>query len=67
MTGVELKPCPFCGHAGPRLERVLRNGYAEDQDDPDAFAYYHVCPGCATQGPWTKSQTSAEQRWNMRP
>ena len=50
-------PCPFCG--GEPLLRVQ----AHDAIDSE---FFYVCRGCATQGPWMKSATSALRMWNMR-
>ena len=61
-----LLPCPFCGHTGPVPDKKMRDGYADYPDDPDAFAHFIRCVGCATEGPWHKSAGSAVRAWNMR-
>jgi hypothetical protein len=60
-----LLPCPFCG-GQPIPEKALRDGYADCQDDPDAYAYTVRCRSCAAEGGWAKSATSAARWWNMR-
>lgn len=57
--------CPFCDGTA-RLESVLRDGYAEIPNDPNAKAYYYTCNSCASVGGWGKSGTSALKLWNMR-
>jgi Lar family restriction alleviation protein len=59
------RPCPFCGGEGLR-KRVLRRGYANFRDDPDAYAHYVRCRSCAAQGGWGKSTGTAVMQWNMR-
>lgn len=66
MTDSELLACPFCGHHRVGVERVLRDGYQNWQDDPDAYAYYVTCAGCACEGPWAKSRNGAVENWNRR-
>jgi len=61
----ELLRCPFCG-GNPHLTSVLRDGYADYQDDPDARAYFYVCHSCAAEGGWGKSKGTALRCWNMR-
>lgn len=68
----ELLSCPFCGDNNQRapnriyIERTLRDGYANYENDRDAYAYFVLCASCASQGPWTKSERSAMVEWNMR-
>ncbi len=57
--------CPFCG-GHPLIEKVMRSGYENCPDDPDAYAYYVLCHACACQGGWAKSQGNAKRNWNMR-
>ena len=64
ITGEGL-PCPFCGWDG-HIESVLRDGYDQWPDDPDARAYWVSCRCCACHGPWMKSPTAAITFWNMR-
>jgi Lar family restriction alleviation protein len=61
----KLKPCPHCG-GQVKLEKALRVGYENCQDDPDAWAYYVVCVCCAAQGPWRKCEAGAVREWNER-
>ncbi|MCP4400816.1 MAG: hypothetical protein GY801_26380 [bacterium] len=62
----KLKPCPFCSGDSPYIRKVLRDGYEDCRDDPDAFAVFIVCHACACQGGWAKSEGSAKRNWNMR-
>ncbi len=60
-----MSPCPFCG-GHPKVDKVLRDGYDDCQDDQDAFAYFVMCHACACQGGWAKTQGNAKRNWNMR-
>lgn len=63
-----MTPCPFCGPGDTlRMTKTLRDGYVGAEDDEDAHAYAVRCVCCAVEGPWTKSESRAIQRWNMRP
>lgn len=62
---MELFNCPFCDGVGD-IQKGLRDGYQDYQDDPDAYAYWVTCRGCACTGPWAKSEASARRLWNMR-
>lgn len=57
--------CPFCD-GDWILEKHLRDGYGENADDPDAFAYFVRCISCAAQGGWAKSENGAFHLWNLR-
>jgi hypothetical protein len=65
----ELKPCPFDG--GTRLvvfQTPRFDGeYVSEEETPDFYAYNVHCTTCAADGPWKKSQSSAEQFWNGIP
>jgi len=60
-----VKSCRFCGGEGI-LDKVLRAGYQDCQDDPDAFAHFVRCRSCAADGGWGKSVGRAIRLWNMR-
>ena len=60
-----LVSCPFCGGTG-YLENILRDGYKDFPDDPDARAYCVRCRSCAAEGPWAKSEYGARRLWNIR-
>lgn len=60
-----LRSCPFCG-GRPSLGSVLREGYEQIPEDPDARAYYYVCDSCAATGGWGKTETQVRRLWNMR-
>ncbi len=57
--------CPFC-NGEPHLEKQLRDGYKQDSDDPDAWAYWLQCNTCAACGGWAKNQHGALHQWNTR-
>ena len=59
------KECPFCG-GEPHLEKLLRDGYENFTDDPDAWAYFLACNSCACTGPWAKNPFGAFRQWNSR-
>lgn len=60
-----MLPCPFCG-GHPSVEKMMRVGYEEYPDDPDAYAYFVTCHACACQGGWAKTEGNAKRNWNMR-
>lgn len=60
-----LKPCPHC-LGRPVVDRILRDGYEDDKDDQDAYAYFVRCCSCASQGGWRKNPGGAVMMWNMR-
>ena len=62
-----LLPCPFCHGQLVSIDKVLRTGYADCVDDPDAYAWTVWCFSCAAVGPWGKSQSSAIRGWNRFP
>ena len=59
-------PCPFCGGTRTLLDRALRGGYQQAQEDPDAWAYTVRCLSCAATGPWFKREGNAVRSWNRR-
>lgn len=63
--GVKLLPCPFCRGEGT-MDLMLRNGYEQYQDDPDAWAHFVRCLSCAATGGWAKSVSGGIRNWNMR-
>ena len=65
MKHVSDLRCPFCGGLGV-LDSILRDGYENDQDDPDSQAYFIRCKSCASNGGWAKSPGGALRLWNMR-
>lgn len=65
MPEPRLEPCPFCGGEGIP-QSVLRDGYEQWPDDPDARAHTICCRQCACEGGWAKSASGALRRWNMR-
>ncbi len=60
-----LLPCPFCGGKGTP-DKLLRDGYDDCKDDPDAYAHFIRCVSCAATGGWGKSASSGAGKWNMR-
>lgn len=62
----ELEPCPFCGGTYATVRKLLRDGYADFKDDPDAYAYTIGCHACAAEGGWAKSESGARRWWNTR-
>lgn len=61
MTGVSIKPCPFCGNANPSIDEV----------DIDVHAV--CCDSCKMTGPIggpnirAQSPETAIALWNRRP
>ena len=61
----ELKPCPFCGHAG----KIKNKQYVTDLGGHELTAeiYYGYCSNCGADGPgWFKTKADAAAAWNMR-
>jgi hypothetical protein len=54
----EKQACLYCG-GEMMFCYTLRDGYEDDRDDPDAFAYFYRCRSCAATSPWSKSESSA--------
>jgi hypothetical protein len=61
-----LRECPFCDGDKPYPVKVLRDGYANFPNDPDAYAHTIRCRSCAAEGGWAKSATGAVRNWNRR-
>lgn len=63
-----LRNCPFfdCPGSEAEVDRVLRKGYEDNRDDPDAFHYFITCPGCGSSGGHAKTRGGAVQNWNAR-
>jgi Lar family restriction alleviation protein len=54
-TAIEIKPCPFCGHADVELGEPEPNRFAVD------------CPECGCVGPIINELHSAIDKWNSAP
>ncbi len=65
-TPDKLLPCPFCGGDAAMPRKVLRDGYENFRDDPDAYAHSVACHACAAEGGWAKSESGARRWWNTR-
>jgi hypothetical protein len=61
-----LRTCPFDGGSRLHVIRTARydGEYVDDIETPDFYAYHVHCTSCAADGPWQKSQSSAELFWN---
>ncbi|NCC96401.1 MAG: hypothetical protein EOM02_06120 [Synergistales bacterium] len=57
-AGLDLKPCPFCGSYGNRLEVVTWKR-------PDGYVV--VCNQCRAQGSLMKTKEGAIEYWNIVP
>lgn len=61
-----LKPCPFCGSDACSPDSVLRAGYEDCPNDPDARAFTIRCLACAAESGWSKNAAGAVRLWNSR-
>jgi hypothetical protein len=61
-----LLPCPFCGFDNLYATSMPRFP-GLPQNLPGGMSYTIACGGCAAQGGWEKSLSSARRTWNMRP
>lgn len=64
---VELKPCPFCGHAG-KLDSDIRwpDGVNHGVDSYFVICPNYYCPIYRADNTWFKTPEEAIEAWNRR-
>lgn len=62
----ELKPCPFCGHKHPSLERQGWNIPAEGDGYQWVDMFKVVCVQCVAQTFSYRAEELAIEAWNRR-
>ena len=61
MSGIELKPCPFCGG------KAVRVSFLDSNPDPDAKATrYFACRKCCVASFTGVTDAEARYAWNRR-